>query len=91
MIAVPLLRKSDISQKDAHASAVAVILPLTVISSALYLYKGYVEISDALPFIFYGLIGAVIGSVALKKVPSTLLKRIFGIFMIYAGIRMIYK
>ncbi|MEG0979773.1 MAG: sulfite exporter TauE/SafE family protein [Oscillospiraceae bacterium] len=91
MIAVPLLKRSQLSQNEAHASAVAVILPLTVISAVLYLYKGYVDISDSLPFIVYGVFGSIVGAVVLKKVPSTLLKRIFGVFMIYAGIRMFFK
>lgn len=91
MIAVPLLRRSNLSQNEAHASAVAVIFPLTVISAVLYLYNGYVQISDSFPFIALGVVGAIVGAYALKKVPSKLLKRIFGIFMIYAGVRMLFR
>ncbi len=91
MIAVPLLRKSNLTQNEAHASAVAVILPLTIISASMYLSKGYVLFFDVFPFVAYGIAGAVVGALILKKVPSKLLKRIFGIFMIYVGIRMILK
>lgn len=91
MLSVPLLRRCNISQNEAHASTVAVIFPLTIISSIIYIYKDYVAFSDATPYLIYGLIGAVIGSFVLKKIPGKWLKKIFGAFMIYAGVRMFCK
>ena len=91
MISVPLLKRCNISQNEAHASTVAVIFPLTVISGIMYVYKGYVSIGDANPYLIYGIMGAVIGAILLKKIPGNWLKRVFGIFMIYAGVRMICK
>ena len=91
MIAVPILKKSNFSQKQAHANAIAIILPISVLSASLYLYKDYVKISDALPFIPSGIIGALIGTFLLKKISPLWLKRIFGGFMIYAGIRLLLK
>ena len=43
MIAVPLLQKLGLDRKQAHANAVAVILPITVLSAVLYLVNGYTE------------------------------------------------
>ena len=91
MIAVPLLKKLGFPQKEAHINAVAIILPISILSTFLYLYKDYVNISLALPFIPSGLLGAVIGTYILKKISPVLLKRIFGGFMIYAGIRLLLK
>lgn len=91
MLAVPLLKKSGLNQKSAHANAVAVILPITVISAVLYLIKGKVQINDSLIFLPTGLIGSVIATFALKNISSVWLKRIFGAFMIYAGIRLLLK
>ncbi len=91
MIAVPLLKKSGLNQKQAHANAVAVILPITVISAALYIFKGTVKISDSLSFIPAGLVGSVIATITLKNISSVWLKRIFGGFMIYAGIRLLIR
>ena len=62
MIAVPLLKKLGLSQKQAHANAVAVILPITVLSAALYLIKGYVSLADSFVFIPGGLVGSLIGT-----------------------------
>lgn len=90
MIAVPFLKKSKLSQNEAHASTVAIIFPLTIISACMYILKGYVEISDALPFVIFGIAGSIVGAWILKKVSPKILKHIFGVFMIYAGVRMVF-
>ena len=91
MIAVPALKHFGLSQKEAHENAVAVILPLTLLSALLYLYRGSVTISEALPFIPSGLIGAIVGTYLMKKISNIWLTRIFGGFMIFSGIRMLLK
>ena len=91
MLAVPALKKIGMEQKDAHRNAVAVILPMTVLSAVLYMVNGRVTLSDALPFIPWGLGGAVLGTFCLKKISGKWLGDIFGGFMIYAGIRMIMR
>lgn len=91
MLAVPALKKAGLDQKDAHRNAVAVILPMTVLSAALYLFGGRVSISDVYPYILGGLSGALLGTVCLKKISGKALGVVFGGFMIYAGVRMIFK
>ena len=91
MLAVPLLKKSGMKVKESHENAVAVILPITVVSGIIYLCKGYVSFSDALPFIPAGVIGSILGTLILKKISPAWLKRIFGGFMVYAGIRLILR
>ena len=91
MLAVPLLKKSGLDLKSSHANAVAEILPITVISAILYIVKGKVALSDSFTYIPTGLIGAVIATFALKKISNKWLRRIFGGFMIYAGIRLLIK
>ena len=36
LLAVPLLQKSNLTQTQAHASSIAVIFPLSLLSSVLY-------------------------------------------------------
>lgn len=91
MIAVPLLQNLGMDSKTAHANAVAVILPITVISAVMYLIKDYVNLSSALIYIPTGILGAIIGSLVLKKIPSKLLKKLFAGFMLYAGIRLLIR
>lgn len=91
IIAVPMLEKTDIEQKKSHATSLALTLPLSVVSVIFYAFKGSFDFKDALPLIPFGLVGAVIGSMFLKKIPAKPLKIIFGIFLIIAGGRMIFK
>lgn len=91
MIAVPLLKKLGLEQKEAHCNAVAVILPVTLLSAVLYLWKDYVTLSSAMPYIPTGIIGAVAGTYILKKISPKWLKKIFAAFMIYAGIRLLLR
>ncbi|MEE1330470.1 MAG: sulfite exporter TauE/SafE family protein [Acutalibacteraceae bacterium] len=91
MLAVPLLTKLGLERKQAHANAVAVILPITVLSAFFYVFRGYVTVKESLVFIPGGVTGALIGTYCLKKISSVWLKRIFGAFMVYAGVRLLLK
>ena len=91
MIAVPVLKKLGLSQKSAHANAVATILPITVISAVMYIIKDYVNLSDSFFYIPTGVIGSVIGTLIIKKISSKWLSVIFSAFMVYAGVRLLFK
>lgn len=91
MIAVPVLKKQGLDQKLAHANAVAVILPITIISAVLYLVKGNVTLIDSWAFIPTGLIGSVIATLALQKFSNKVLQKTFAAFMIYAGVRLLMR
>lgn len=89
MIAVPFLKSCGLSQKEAQATAICVILPLTVISAGIYLFRGYFSLSDASGFLLFGGAGAIIGTLLLSKLNNTLLQAVFSFFMLWAGIRMV--
>lgn len=91
MLAVPILKSQGFSQKEAHTNAIAIILPITFLSASLYLFKGYVQFSDAFIYMPTGLIGALIGTYILHRISPSLLKKGFGVLMIYAGIRLLIK
>lgn len=91
MLAVPALVSSGLSRKKAHANSVAVIMPLSLLSAVMYLCSDSVSLGDALPYIPSCLIGAAAGSLLLGKFPDGWLKRIFAVFMIWAGIRLMLR
>lgn len=91
MLAVPILKKCGFSQKEAHTNAIAVILPITLLSASLYLLKGYVTLKDAFIYMPTGLIGSLFGTYILNKISPVLLKKVFGGLMIYAGVRLLLK
>ena len=91
MLAVPLLKKTGLDQRKAQANAIAVILPISVVSAVMYLMRGSVQISDAPPFIPGGIIGTILGTFLLSKLPTKWLKKIFAIFMLWAGVRLLMR
>lgn len=91
MLTVPVLKKAGLEQKNAHATSIAIILPLSVISAATYLINGTVTVYDALPYLPLGVVGAVAGAFIIGKIPDNWLRRIFSLFMIWAGIRMLMR
>lgn len=91
IVAVESLKLEKIDRTKSHATAVAIILPLTVISAAMYLKKGNVKLNESYVYLIPGLIGSVIGSLLLPKVPKKILGKVFAVFIIYAGIRMMFK
>lgn len=91
MLVVPTLKAEGLNQKQAQATAIAVILPLTIVSAAIYLLKSQVRIPDSLIYIPFGLLGSIAGATLLKKMSGKVLNIIFGIFLIYSGVRMFLK
>ena len=89
IIAVPALQKAGVPLKNSHASSLALTLPLSVVSAVFYGLKGNFPLRDVLPLIPFGLAGACIGAWLMKKISNKLLKKIFGAFLIIAGVRMI--
>ena len=91
MLAVPVLKKLGMSQKQAQSNSVAVIMPLSAISVAIYLYSESVSISAAFPDIHAGLLGSLLGTFLLTKLSNKWLKKLFALFMIWAGVRLLLK
>lgn len=89
-IAVPaMVHFLGAEEHKAHATAISVILPLTVVSSVYYISKGYADWGLTLKVTIGGLAGGYIGARLLNLCPEKWLRRIFAIFMAAAGIRMI--
>lgn len=91
IVAVETLKHTLNDQTKAHATAIAVILPLTVISAGIYVCNGSIKISDSFIFLIPGLIGSILGSKLLTKIPQNTLSKIFSCFMIYSGVRMFLR
>ena len=89
MVLVPMfIRLSKMEEKRAFATSLAVILPLSLASAAVYFLKGEFDLSAALPFIIGGTLGGFVGGKVFKKVPANVLRVGFALFMIYGGIRL---
>lgn len=91
IIAVPMLEHNGTDIKKSHATSIAITLPLSIISGFIYFNKGSIDIVYALKFIPFGLLGVFVGAKLLLKLSSKVLKRLFGLVMIFFGIRLIMR
>lgn len=87
---VPALQKFfKIETHKSHATALSVILPLSVLSAFLYIRGDGVDWRAVLWITAGGVPGGFIGAMLLNKMSAKWLHRIFGAFMIAAAIKMI--
>lgn len=93
MIVVPVMTLlMKIEQKTAHATAIAVILPVSIISTAIYFFSGTsgAEFSPTL-FTSIGVtVGGIIGALILKKIDNKILVKGFAVVMFIAGIKLLF-
>lgn len=91
MVVVPSLRymlKYDAA--NAHATAIAIILPVSVLSGAFYTAFGNFEWSPVLFTALGAIVGGVIGAVLLKKLSSVPITVTFSVVMAAAGVKMLF-
>lgn len=91
-IVVPAMERFlGLEEHKAHATAIAIILPLSILSLIIYLWKtGLGEVWNiALWASAGGLVGGVVGARLLSRVSGLWLHRIFGAFMLAAAVRLI--
>lgn len=77
-------------QKNAHATALLTILPVTVVSAVVYLINGSVEWLPALYATIGVVAGGALGALILKKLSNNTVKLVFGIILVLAGVRMFF-
>ncbi len=91
MLAVPCLEGIlGFDEKSAHASAIAVILPLCLVSSAVYAQSGNFQKEVILPVVIGVTIGGIVGALLLKKMSEKALSFVFYALMTFAGFKMIF-
>jgi uncharacterized membrane protein YfcA len=89
-IAVPFMQRFlKVEEHDSHANAIAVILPLSIMSTFIYSSHLKVDWNSLLYVSLGGIIGGIFGAKLLNKLSAKWLHKIFGFFMIAASIRMI--
>ena len=90
MALVPLLIwLCRLEDKAAFSSAIAVILPLCVVSIAVYALHDSLPLTDALPYLVGGAAGGVLAGLLFRKMPAKVLHLILGGVILAGGIRLI--
>lgn len=91
MLAVPCLTYiGSLDEKSAHATAIALILPLCLVSSIAYGVGASFENGVILPTVLGVTIGGILGACLLKKLSSNVVSFLFYALMLFAGLKMIF-
>ncbi|MCX7923968.1 MAG: sulfite exporter TauE/SafE family protein [Clostridia bacterium] len=89
-IAVPaMVLLLGAGEHKAHATAISIILPLTMVSAFFYATNNYVDWPLTFKVILGGVVGGYIGAKLLNICPPNMLRKVFAVFMILAAFRMI--
>lgn len=89
--AVPLLEGTGLEAKKSHATSVALIFFLSLATTASYLMGDKLDFSLAISYIPFGVVGAIVGAILLKKVPNDILRRIFGGIILVSAVHTLLK
>lgn len=89
-IVVPCMERIlGISAHKSHATAIAIILPLSIVSVGIYLGKVDILWMETLWVSLGGIAGGYVGARLLNKLSGIWLHRVFGAFILAAAVRMI--
>ena len=91
MIVVPMLViLLKLMPKKAHATAIAIILPISTVSAIISIVKGYYDLSVGIPAGIGVIAGGILGALALKKINNKLLYKAFAFVMVIAGVKLLF-
>ena len=76
--------------QDVFASAVAAILPMSLVSSLIYTASG-VDGAGAVKYIVPAVTGGIVGAFLLDKIKQGFLRRLFAVLVMWAGVSMILR
>ena len=89
ILAVTLLKKQGLSQNSAHATAVALMLPLSVVSLLLYILRSDFSLWSYWPLLFPALGGSVVGAWLLKRLSPQKLRFFFALLLLYTAFHLL--
>lgn len=91
IIAVQSLEQLEIREKNAHATSLFVIFPLSLVSAVVYLLSGNITFDINTVFLLVGAGGGgFLGALLLGKIKTEWINMIFTILILASGIRMMF-
>lgn len=91
MIAVPLLQKTGMREKSAHATAILLILPVCLTSLIVYFWRGLYDFSVLIPTAIGVTVGGLLGAKLLGKLPVKTVNLLFAALQAAAGLFLFFS
>lgn len=90
MVLVPLLtRWCGLEDKHAFATAISIILPLSLVSIVVHALAGPLPLAEAAPYLAGGLAGGLLGGLLFRRVSANFLHKLLGVFILWGGVRLL--
>lgn len=90
MVCVPTLRRVlGFDEKESHATAIFIMLPISIASSIIYITLGGIQLLNTLWTTIGVVVGGILGAILLKKANSQVVNIAFAFIMLTAGIRLL--
>ncbi len=90
IIMVPLLMAlANFDQRRAAATSLAAIVPASIVGSTTYLLAGEIDLLAGFFIAIGGIVGALLGSAVLKRIPIIWLRWMFIVFILLVAARMV--
>ena len=86
MLAVPLLQRTGLDEKRAHATAILVILPISLLSFLVYALRGFCDFGVVIPTALGVTVGGWVGAKLLGKLPVQSVNLTFAFLQLAAGL-----
>ena len=91
MVLVPMLIYfGKLQDKQAFSSAISIILPLSLVSIAVYWSSAPLPVQTAWPYLLGGLAGGLAGGLLFRRVSAHFLHKVLGLVILWGGIRLIW-
>lgn len=90
MICVPVLLLLGLTNQKAQATAIMIMLPISIASAIVYYTFGFIEWDTVLYTGLGSIAGGIIGALLLKKISNNVLKYVFAVVVMAAGIKMLF-
>lgn len=91
IVLVPLLLYwAKLEEKQAFATSVFIMLPISIVSAICMAYFGKMEVGTAVPYLIGGFAGGIAAGKIYKKLPVLLLRRAFGAMLIFGGVKAVF-
>ncbi len=90
MLAVPLFAMGGMQEKRAHATAILVILPISLFSFILYAMRGFYQAQVLVPTAIGVTAGGVLGAQLLGRLNTKIVNILFACLQFLAGVFLLF-
>ncbi len=90
MVLIPWLSRGEQqSDKRCFPTALAIMLPLSVVSLVVYWKSAALPLDVAWPYLAGGVAGGILGGLLLRRIPVRWLHLVMGLLLLWGGVRLL--